>query len=59
MTLSEGRNRQIRLMAQELGLHVTHLHRVSFAGIDLRDMSAAGSWAVLNGAEMALVRTYL
>lgn len=34
-TLTEGRNRQIRKMAEAVGLEVINLHRTGFAGIRL------------------------
>lgn len=49
--LEEGRNRQIRRMCATLGLEVTSLHRVTFAGVSLDGIDAAGDWAELTEAE--------
>ena len=48
--LEEGRNRQIRRMCATLGLEVTSLHRVTFAGVSLDGIDAAGDWAELTEA---------
>jgi 16S rRNA U516 pseudouridylate synthase RsuA-like enzyme len=51
ITLTEGRNRQIRRMAEAIGLQVTELHRTSFCGIGLRGLSE-DNWLELNEKEM-------
>lgn len=49
--LEEGRNRQIRRMCSALGLEVTALHRVGFAGVALDGIEVPGSWATLSEDE--------
>lgn len=49
--LEEGRNRQIRRMCCALGLKVTTLHRVTFAGVSLEGCEGPGEWARLTQAE--------
>lgn len=51
ITLKEGRNRQIRRMAAELGHRVVDLHRTRFAGISLGRL-ARGRWRHLSDAEI-------
>jgi 16S rRNA U516 pseudouridylate synthase RsuA-like enzyme len=53
--LKEGRNRQIRRMAEAVGLKVTRLHRTNFAGISLAGLTASGDWKLLNGKELKIV----
>lgn len=57
-TLIEGRNRQIRRMAEAVGLEVVALHRISFAGIRLKGLSQ-GNWCELTGSEMKIVQEAL
>jgi len=57
-TLIEGRNRQIRRMAEAVGLEVVALHRISFAGIRLKGLSE-GNWCELTGSEMKIVQEAL
>ena len=57
-TLIEGRNRQIRRMAEAVGLQVVKLHRTSFAGIRLKGL-AAGNWQELSGDEMKIIQEAL
>lgn len=57
-TLIEGRNRQIRRMAEAVGLAVVRLHRTAFAGITLKGLGC-GDWLDLTAAEMAVVRRAL
>lgn len=57
-TLIEGRNRQIRRMAEAVGLEVVALHRISFAGIRLKGLSE-GNWCELTGAEMKIIQEAL
>ena len=54
ITLREGRNRQIRRMAEAVGLRVDRLHRTSFAGIGLKGVSV-GNWAELTSHEMNII----
>jgi pseudouridine synthase len=56
MTLIEGRNRQIRRMMEALGLSVTELHRISFAGITLKGLPRPGVWKELSTDEMNVIR---
>lgn len=56
MTLIEGRNRQIRRMMEALGLSVTELHRISFAGITLKGLPRPGTWKELSTDEMNVIR---
>ena len=58
ITLTEGRNRQIRKMGEALGLLVKRLHRVSFAGISLKGLSE-GNWAEFSEKEMSVVQIAL
>jgi len=50
MTLYEGRNRQIRKMAEAINNDVVSLHRVNFAGISLSGLSV-GEWSELTAQE--------
>ena len=56
ITLIEGKNRQIRKMAEAVGLSVVLLHRVSFAGITLKGLSLGNSLE-LNEKEMKIIRS--
>lgn len=56
VTLIEGRNRQIRLMAESIGLKVRFLHRIEFGGINLEDLKSPGQWKYLNTNEMNIIR---
>lgn len=49
--LGEGRNRQIRKMTATMGMEVTSLHRVSFAGVSLAGCEESGNWAILTETE--------
>lgn len=53
--LKEGRNRQIRNMCFALGLQVTSLHRVAFAGITLDGCENPGDCADLTEQELLLI----
>lgn len=55
MTLTEGRNRQIRVMCATLGYTVTKLHRVEFLGIGLEGLSGPGDWKPLAPHELELL----
>lgn len=59
MGLIEGRNRQIRRMAEAVGLRVMQLHRTSFAGLTLRGLKGAGSWVELDNKEMTIINQLL
>lgn len=54
MTLTEGKNRQIRKMAEAAGLHVLRLHRVRVGSIRLGDL-AEGTWRTITTAELAML----
>jgi 23S rRNA pseudouridine2604 synthase len=53
MTLTEGRNRQIRVMLQTVGQYqVQKLHRINFMShIDLTNLQQPGDWTFLNATE--------
>jgi len=52
ITLTEGRNRQIRRMCQALGYRVTGLHRVRIMHISIAGLGS-GSWKELSADERA------
>ena len=54
IVLTEGRNRQIRKMCEELGLDVARLRRISIGGVKL-GMLAQGKWRELTEKEVALL----
>lgn len=58
ITLIEGRNRQIRKMAEAVGLNVVALHRVTFAGITLKGLSEGNSLE-LSEKEMKIIQSAL
>jgi pseudouridine synthase len=51
VTLTEGRNREIRWLFAQVGHEVTRLKRVSFGGLVLGDL-APGEWRVVRPAEL-------
>jgi 23S rRNA pseudouridine2605 synthase len=51
LSLSEGRNREIRRMMESLDVRVVHLHRCSFAGLQLAGL-ASGKWRQLRPDEI-------
>lgn len=55
ITLSEGRNRQIRKMCEALGYTVTALHRTQFGNVGLSGLRA-GQWAPLSDRERLALR---
>lgn len=56
VTIHEGRNRQIRKMAEHCGMYVTRLRRVSEGGLELGELPV-GSWRFLTENEIkALVK---
>ena len=55
ITLTEGRNRQIRRMCKAIGSTVTRLHRTSVLGIGLDGLDGPGVWAHLDGDDLGLV----
>lgn len=54
ITLTEGRNRQIRKMCESLGYVVRSLHRTHVAGITLSGLRS-GHWKDLDHIEMRTV----
>lgn len=59
ISLTEGRNRQIRLMAESVGLKVQSLHRIEFGGIRIEGLKSSGDWKSLNHQEMQIVQETL
>jgi 23S rRNA pseudouridine2604 synthase len=57
ITLTEGRNRQIRKMLDVLGYTVIDLHRLAFGPITLQGLAKAGDWSRLQGAELEWVQS--
>jgi pseudouridine synthase len=55
LTIHEGRNRQVRRMCEAVGHPVRHLHRSSYAGLDLAGLDE-GSWRPLDRDELARLR---
>ncbi len=55
ITIKEGKNRQVRRMCEQYGLHVTRLKRVSIGKLSLASMTP-GQWRVLSEAEIAYIR---
>ena len=55
LVLHEGRNRQVRRMAEAVGHRVRRLHRSVYAGLELGDMQP-GQWRELTAAELTLIR---
>ena len=53
--LLEGRNRQIRKMAESVGLNVVQLHRVMFSGITLKGLGP-NEWLELNEKEISILQ---
>jgi 23S rRNA pseudouridine2605 synthase len=52
LTLTEGRNREIRRLLTALGHEVTRLRRVQIGGLTLEGLPP-GAWRVLSEAELA------
>ncbi len=55
ITIHEGKNRQVRLICENAGLHVTRLKRVSEGKLELGDMRP-GQWRHLSGDEISYIR---
>jgi pseudouridine synthase len=55
LTLHEGRKHQVKRMCQAVGHPVRHLHRNSYAGLDLRGLRP-GEWRELTVEEVADLR---
>lgn len=56
--LSEGRNRQIRKMCEQVGLEVTRLKRIAEGKISL-GMLRSGTWQELDGKELSFLMAHL
>ncbi len=56
MTLTEGRNRQIRRMAEKVGLEVARLRRLRVGPVELGGL-AEGKWRALSPAELKSLRS--
>ena len=59
VTLHEGKFHQVKKMFLSLGVKVTQLKRLSFAGIDLDPDLAPGQYRVLKADELALIKAFL
>ena len=55
--LTEGRNRQIRVMLTTLGYNVIDLHRDDFMGININDLDRPGDWKRLTIDEKMILET--
>ncbi|MBU1919944.1 rRNA pseudouridine synthase [bacterium] len=58
LTLREGRKREIRRMMEALGVRVLHLHRNTFAGLELGTLRP-GRWRELKPVELEQLRTLI
>lgn len=56
ITISEGKNRQIRKMCSQVGLHVTRLVRISECGLDIGDLPK-GKWRYLSESEVEKLKS--
>lgn len=57
LTITEGRNHQVKRMCQAVGLWVTRLIRTEFAGITI-DPLPPGGWRFLENAEIHKLRSW-
>lgn len=55
ITITEGRNRQVRKMMGALGYRVETLTRIDFMGITLEGLEGPGHWKRLNENEMDMI----
>jgi 23S rRNA pseudouridine2605 synthase len=55
LTITEGRNQQVRRMGETTGFRVMRLARMSFAGIGTEDL-APGKWRYLTADELATLK---
>jgi 23S rRNA pseudouridine2605 synthase len=55
LTITEGRNQQVRRMGDATGFRVMRLARVGFAGITTEGMRP-GAWRYVNGDELAAIK---
>jgi pseudouridine synthase len=56
ITITEGRNRQVRRMVKEVGAKVEKLQRISIGPLDLGDL-ASGKVRALTPAEVSALRS--
>jgi pseudouridine synthase len=59
VTLTEGKNRQIRKMVKAVGLRVRALHRIGFCELTLASLSKPGDWRHLDEEELRVVQNAL
>lgn len=59
ITLTEGRNRQIRKMMSALGYEVLDLHRFKFGEIDITGIEKPGDWKKLSKQELRWIDSIL
>jgi pseudouridine synthase len=59
LTITEGRNRQVRKMMGAVGFDVMKLERVSFAGLGLFPLQRPGDWGRLDEEEMKVINSIL
>ena len=57
LTVTEGRNRLIRRMLEQVGHPVLRLRRVRFAGLELTHQLRPGQWRNLKGDEVRKLKT--
>jgi pseudouridine synthase len=53
ITIREGRNRQVRKMAEAVGYRAIRLHRTEFVGLSLDRLDGPGDWRRLSEGELA------
>lgn len=58
LTIHEGRNRQVRKMCEQCGLHVRRLKRLSIGGVQLDPALASGKWRRLTEEEINLLKEF-
>jgi 23S rRNA pseudouridine2605 synthase len=58
LTITEGRNHQVKRMCEAVGLWVVRLIRTEFAGISI-DPLPAGAWRLLTAAEIETLRNWV
>lgn len=57
LTISEGKNRQIRKMCESVGFPVLELKRIALGKISAPDLKV-GAWRVLSGEEVAYLKEF-
>ncbi len=55
VTLTEGKNREVRRLFEAQGLHIVRLARIAFAGLTLGNLKS-GDWRELSAAEVAALK---